>query len=404
MSRWSKSFTQLLLLNVLCLYISVALGAIPQPRSSARIPFEIINNLIIVKVQVNNSKPLSFILDTGASSSVINESRAKELGLKLEGGAEATTGGGSIEASFAKGVSLRLSGVELSGVTLAAIRLSGLEAGFGQNVDGILGYEIFNRYVVEIDYISHTVVFHEPKTYLYTGKGSVIPITLIEATPFIRTKVMQRSTKAVEGNFLFNTGGVGPLLFSASFATKNKILEHSTKALKITTGAILANQTTARVARIKQLQLGRFIINNPFVNFSQNTQGTETGTDDNGFIGAEILRRFKIIVDYSRKQVILERNKNFYEPFEFDMSGMSLAAQGSDYKVFRVRTLIENSPAAEAGLRVGDIIVAINGKPAAGMRLTQIRQMFRQEGRRYLLSVKRDESLLSINIRTRRLI
>ncbi|MDQ3666133.1 MAG: hypothetical protein M3410_05940 [Acidobacteriota bacterium] len=89
----------------------------------------------------------------------------------------------------------------------------------------------------------------------------------------------------------------------------NKILERSPKAIKITTGAILANQTTARAARIKQLQFGRFVINNPFVNFSQNTQGTETGTDDNGFIGGEVLRRFKVIVDYSRKQVILERKK-----------------------------------------------------------------------------------------------
>lgn len=406
MNRRNKSFTRLLVLLIVVCFSSTAVsGARLRVSSPYRVPFEIINNLIVVKVQVNNSKPLSFILDTGASGSVINESRAKELGLRLEGEAEATTGGGSIEASFAKGVALKFSGVTINGLTLTAISLSGLEAGLGHNVDGILGYEIFNRYVVEIDYISRIIKFHEPKSYLSApGAGRVIPIRLIENTPFVRARVWQEGAEAVEGNFLFNTGGVGALLFSAPFAVRNRLSEDASKALRITSGAILANRSTALVARIKQLQLGGFVIGNPFVSFSQNTQGTESGDDDDGFIGAEVLRRFKIIVDYSRQQVILKRNKNFSEPYEFDMSGMSLAAQGPDFKVFRVRTLVLNSPAAAAGLRAGDIIVAINGKPAASLTLAQIRRMFRREARRFSLSVKRDESLLSIDIRTRRLI
>jgi hypothetical protein len=400
----NKSFPQLLLLIVLYSSFPASSGARLQASSPESVPFEMINNLIFIKVQVNNSKPLSFILDTGASGSVINASRAKELGLSLEGETEATTGGGSVEATFAKGVTLSLSGVVIPGLTLTAIGLNGLEAGLGQNVDGILGFEIFNRYVVEIDYISHAVKFYEPKHYRYTGTGSVVPITLTENTPFVRAKVVQQGIKAAEGNFLFNTGGTGALLISAPFAVRNKLSERASKALQITSGAILANQSTSRVARIKQLQLGDLVISGPFVNFSQNMQGTETGVDDDGFIGGEVLRRFKIIVDYSRGHVIVERNKDFSEPYEFDMSGMSLAAQGSDFKVFRVRTLIEKSPAAEAGLRVGDIILAINGKPAGSIDLPQIRHMFRQEGRRFSLSVKRDESLLTINIRTRKLI
>ena len=91
MSRRNKSFTQLLLLIVVGFSFPAVSGARLRVSSPYRVPFEIINNLIVVRVQVNNSKPLSFILDTGASGSVINESRAKELGLQLEGEAEATT-------------------------------------------------------------------------------------------------------------------------------------------------------------------------------------------------------------------------------------------------------------------------------------------------------------------------
>ena len=86
------------------------------------------------------------------------------------------------------------------------------------------------------------------------------------------------------------------------------------------------------------------------------------------------------------------------------MSGMSLAAGGEDFKTFKVRALVENSPATEAGFNAGDTIIAIDGKSTAEMTLEQIRRMFRQEGRRYSLSVKRGESVLPLKIKTRRLI
>jgi carboxyl-terminal processing protease len=99
----------------------------------------------------------------------------------------------------------------------------------------------------------------------------------------------------------------------------------------------------------------------------------------------------------------LEPNKHFREAYEFDMSGMSLTS-GVDFKTFKVRTLIENSPATEAGLHIGDIIAAIDGKSTRQMTLEQIRQMFRQKGRRYSLSVERSKSVLTLKIKTRRLI
>ena len=85
------------------------------------------------------------------------------------------------------------------------------------------------------------------------------------------------------------------------------------------------------------------------------------------------------------------------------MSGMSLTS-GEDFKTFKVRTLIENSPTTEAGLRIGDIITAIDGKSTGQMTLEQIRQMFRQKGRRYSLSIERGRSVLTLKIKTRRLI
>ena len=164
MNHWNKSLPRSLLLIVFCCSASIAFGAVPKARSSYRIPFELTNNLVVLQGSINNSKPLFLLLDTGASGSVINESRVKELGLKLEGQTKAATGNGPVEASFVRGVTLSVSGIEFPDLTLTSIRLSGLEAGFGRPVDGILGYEIFNRFVVEIDYISRIVTLHDPKS------------------------------------------------------------------------------------------------------------------------------------------------------------------------------------------------------------------------------------------------
>ncbi len=399
----NKSLRCLLLPVIVFLSASVAFSQ-SQNRNVARIPFEIANNLVILQGKVNGSKPFSFILDTGASTSVINESRARELGLQSQGQVDATTQGGLTEASVISGVSLNLSGVEFPNLTLAAIRWGGLEAGLGRNVDGILGYEVFNGFVVEIDYASKTVTFYEPQSYRYSGRGQVIPITIEDNTPFARVKVAAADNQLFEGTFLINTGLTGTLAFYSPFVARNKLLELVPNTKAITFGSILAGGSSGRIGRVKSLQLGRFVISNPVANFSQDAAGDDSDVEFAGMIGGEVLRRFKLTTDYSRKQIILERNKEFSAAYEFDMSGVSLAAGGEGFKIFKVRSLIVDSPATEAGLRVGDIVTAINGKPTAGMTLVQIREMFRRRGRRYLLNISRNDSPLQISIRTRRLV
>ncbi len=403
MNHWNKSLLRSLLLIVSCCSASIAFGAVPMARSSYRIPFELTNNLVVLQGSINNSKPLFLLLDTGASGSVINESRAKELGLNLEGQTKAATGNGPVEASFVRGVTLNVSGIEFPNLTLTSIRLSGLEAGFGRPVDGILGYEIFNRFVVEIDYISRIVTLHDPKSYKDSGSGQAIPLMIKDNRPFVRGKIMQVGTKAAEGNFEFDIGQVGAITLGESFTSEHELLKFSRKTLQTNTGSILAGKTSAQIGRLQGLQLGRIIMQNPVTTFVRGNSGEEDTTDYAGLIGAEILRRFKVTIDYSRKQVLLEPNKHFREAYEFDMSGMSLTS-GVDFKTFKVRTLIENSPATEAGLRIGDIITAIDGKSTGQMTLEQIRQMFRQKGRRYSLSVERGRSVLTLKIKTRRLI
>src|SRR5215470_19919615 len=81
-----------------------------QPQRSHRIPFQLSGNRIALDVRVNGSGPLSFVLDTGASATILDTDQAERLGLRLEGIRDANA---PADLRRANGVSLSLPGVDL---------------------------------------------------------------------------------------------------------------------------------------------------------------------------------------------------------------------------------------------------------------------------------------------------
>ena len=412
-SRWLSY----LLLTVALLFelVLAANGQVGAPASSAKapqateqsshqIPFQLFGNLVYVPVRVNNSAPLWFILDSGVDSYVIDDRRARALGLKLEGEDNASgVGENVVKISFARNVSFSLGDVEFPKRNLIAYPFANLERRAGHAIDGVLGAGVFKRFVVEINYATQTVTLHDPKTYDYDGQGESLPITVEGELPFIRAKIVLPGRDPIECKLLIDTGGNPVLGLNRPFVDEHKLLDSVTKTLT-TTEVGARGEAKGRLGRIKTLQLGRFVIENPTTGFSESKTGALAVTSNNGLIGGALLRRFKLILDYSRKRAILESNEHFAEPYETGMSGALLTAEGTDLRTFTIYQIIENSPAADAGLLAGDIIVSIDGKPATEFNLDEVSRMFKQEGRSYALSVKRGEQTLRVEIKLRRLI
>jgi len=202
--------------------MAITLSCAPaQTGSSVRavttIPFQFANNLILVPTRINGSEPALFILDTGASASVISLTLAQRLGLKLEGETDVSTSGGSIGGSTVKHAQVSLPGQELGVLSLLAIPLAGLEAGLGRAVGGILGAELFYRFVVEIDYGTRTIQLHDPAGYVYAGPAKPLPITFEDHTPFVRAVVVGSDGNGVEGSLLIDTGANGSLTLKQPF-------------------------------------------------------------------------------------------------------------------------------------------------------------------------------------------
>jgi predicted aspartyl protease len=403
----------------------------PQPVSApalATIPADVtVYGGIFLRARVNNSQPLWFALDSGASSPFfIDSRRARALGLKLQGHftREGGAGPGTYEVAETRRVSISLSGLKFTDQTAHVIDFGEIEAQAGRPLDGLVGIYLFTRYVVEIDYFGNEITLYDPKTYAYSGAGESIPLTLRDGHFFVPAKIEMPGRPRLDGQFLVDTGGcLVTAVLTTPFAQSNNLPNGlpwpTQKTILDRSLSGLGGETRLLVSRATSFTLGNLSVREPVIYVSQDRGGALASPDYEGLIGSEILRRFKVIFDYARGRLILEANAHYAEPVEYDMSGISLRAYRKEsvhrrvgvatgspnqLKTFRVYQVIADSPAAEAGVRVGDVLTAIDGVPAARFTLDEINQMLKVPGREYKLNFKRGAGTLSMKIKMRRLI
>lgn len=368
-------------------------------QSARNIPFELYMNLIFLQVRVNDSKTLWFNLDTGLQTTIFDSKQAEALGLKLEDKSNVNVPGGTIELAFANGVSFSLPGVELSNQRVRTLPLAVFTPILGRPIHGTIGHDLFNRFVFEIDYAARVINLYEPKDYQYSGSGEIVPVTIEKDEPFLQAKIIQQGRAPIEAKLKIDTGSVNELGLNGSFVQAVKLVSPTQKVVP-QPGVGLGGITENYVTRIGDLQIGRLLIKSPVAGYSKDLiRGGDAGT-----IGGEFFRRFKVIFDYSRGRIILEKNKHFNDPYKYDASGLFLAAEGTNFETLKVLRATENTPAFEAGLRDGDVIAAINGNPTSKFSLEQIRQMFTQKGRTFRLTVKRNGNTIKTKIKLRNLI
>lgn len=283
-------------------------------NSALKIPLEIDNNIILMQVSVNGTKPLKFIFDTGAGMSFISSQRAAALGLKSRGEVHADATGGKIQGSFTKGVSLRVQGAEVSDQLLAWMPFN-TPPGF--EFDGVIGFDFINSFVVEIDYPNKIMNLYDPRTYVYSGKGEVIPLVLAGLkTPLVLVKIAL-AHRLVEAKLEVDTGSDDTLIINSPFVKKHNLIEAVQQTNQYTRNGAGGEQKVI-VARVEAVQLGRFILKSPPLALSLDTEGAGASKENDGTIGGEIFRRFKVILDYSRNQMILEPNKNFNDAYNIE--------------------------------------------------------------------------------------
>jgi hypothetical protein len=408
MKRATLVFVFGVMLLTVGLAVSPSQDAVPA-KKVATIPVDVPSyGLIFLSARVNGSKPMWFALDSGASFPfVIDARRASSLRLNVQNKRTVAGGAGpsSYEIGQTQGLSINIDRLELKNQNAAVIALSSFEAIAGRSLEGLIGSDLFTRYVVEIDYVNETVSLYDPHTYSYLGRGQSVPLTVHDNYLFVQASIETANQITLTGEFLIDTGGgLVTAVLNTPFARANNFPAAGQKSFLDRSLSGLGGEAKLLVTRATSFTLGNFVIAEPLIYVSEDERGALASSSFDGVIGAEILRKFKLIFDAPGRRLILEPNVYYPYSMEYDMSGVRFRAGGEAFRTFTAYQVLENSPAARAGLRKGDVLTGIDGVSASTFTLDQIYQMLKEPGRVYTLSVRRSNRTLSLKVKTERLI
>lgn len=335
--------------------------------SFVRLPMQLINNHIYVNAWLNGQGPFRFLLDTGWGTSSITPEVANRLGLIVQGTQKTMGAGeGTAENKFTKVARMRFGAVELRNQSLLVTSaFDGKTRDAVDNFGGLIGYEIFKRFVVKLDFERKIVTLTLPSRFMKRGRATIIPFKLSNTIPLVPLEV-----DGFKGEFIVDSGFPGSVILYHSFIAKNDLLTKFKPKFEAITGWGIGGPVRTGVRRAPILRLGEESIHDLVVTLSLVKKGTLADPYLAGAIGSELLRRFTVTFDYGRREMHLERNSNYGKPEIFDRSGMYLNKQPNWFDVVDV---VKGGPADEAGVETGDRIVSVEGKKASVLTVPEVR-------------------------------
>jgi predicted aspartyl protease len=362
------------------------------------VPVEVYQHHVFVRVRVNGSEPLSFLLDSGAGATVIEKRRADALGLKSEGKLGAHGVGGSADYSLGRLDSLMVGGAVLRRQNVVIMALPDIGDVLGRPLDGILGYDFISRFVVTIDYSHQVVTLTEPGAWTAPAGARAVPLELLQNVPVVQASCDGRYA----GRFVVDTGNNSTVLLHAPFVREHKLLERASRKIDMRSlGA--GGQETHTMVRMDSLVIGGLTVPRPLVSLSLASTGmTGAGTQLAGNIGGWILERFTVTFDYDGRKMYLEPGPKLAEPMSIGRIGWQVARIKGHLEVVAVS---EGTPAAEAGVEAGDVLLKLGDEGLGDVDVPALRRLTDQDpGTRLRFEIRRDGQTRQVELTLRELL
>jgi hypothetical protein len=346
--------------------------AVVSGATSAQLPFRLLNNHLFVEGQMDGKGPLHLLFDTGGAN-ILTPETARRLGLEAQGSLQGRgVGEASEDVALTKVKELKLDGIVLRGQVFSIYPLSSLAAVEGVEVDGVVGYEVLKRFVARIDYAGGTITLILPAAFQPPPGAAAVPFTFDDQTPQVEGEV-----DGIPGRFTLDTGARSSLTVNRPFAEEHGLAAKYGAKLEALSGWGVGGGVRSLIARAKVLKLGSVEVPGPVVDLAQSQKGAFANRYLAGNVGGGVLRRFTVTFDYGKQLVYLEPNANFAQPDEYDKAGMWLNRKAEAFEVIDVTA---GGPAAVAGLKVGDTVLAMDGRSAKEILLPDLRTRLKGAG------------------------
>ncbi len=285
-----------------------------------QIPFEFNGKHLFIKMQTGQSDTLHFIFDSGATGASIDSAVAEHAGIgkKNRRPVSVSGSGGTQNYTMALNQNLKLKDLEINPIDLTLINFNTLSAVIGSKLDGIIGYDILNRYVTQLDFDHKKISLYDQIKSVDTTGYTGIPFEFNRGIliPRFPIAVTLANGETFTGKVMFDTGNVFSLLVSTPFS---KYHDFSSKLgqITITNGMGLNAITQDQIATIQSMSFNGFNFGRMGIRLTVNDKA-EPKDGYLGILGIEVIRRFNVILDYAHKKIYLKPNQAYHEVFKLE--------------------------------------------------------------------------------------
>ena len=352
--------------------------AMPAMAATARIddaggvttiPFDLVNNHIYVDGTIDG-KQARFLVDTGGVN-MLTPASAGKFGLGGEGKlAAAGVGEERVDLGFAHAGEVRIGAAALANPVFYVIDIGRIPDIEGVEFDGLVGYEVFRRFAVQIDYGARRLVLTEPTRFSPPTTATAIPFTLDDRIPIVAGVL-----DGVPIRMSVDTGSRSSLTLNSPFVRQHELRERYHAAPESVLGWGVGGASRERAARFGTLALGDLHVDGIAGELFTGNKGSAANPDLGGNLGGAVLRRFTVWFDYANKKMYLKPNGDYCKSDAFDRSGLWLLRDGN---ALDVADVAPESAAARAGLQLHDRIVAFDGQTVSARPLAEWRERLRE--------------------------
>jgi len=268
-------------------------GTTEANAATATLPSQFRDGLIFVTAAIGAGPPGTFLLDTGAATTVLDARFAEAAKVKLGDATHIVGGGGAAQARQAENVALTLAGEPPLLTDPVVADLGGPARMMGVRLDGILGDDVLRRFVVTLDYRDRAVRLSDAET----APADAVAMRLI-ATPFVQA-VVEQGDRRPAAAFQIDTGANTAVAFWAPFAAQAL----DSEAVRPGYGVGVGGLTRRAFGRVDALDVAGRRIVAPKADFADQVRPDDAGPDYGGVIGGPAWTGLVLTLDFPRRRV-----------------------------------------------------------------------------------------------------
>jgi hypothetical protein len=279
------------------LFIHAKTGfSLPDSLTEFSLTYKTVENLIVLPVQINDSISVNLILDTGCRNIVLFGKRFNSLFSFKNGRVVQFSGMGSgkpVQGMLSLNNTISIGAVLGNSLPVIVVPDKNVIKNLPQ-VHGIIGYDIFSRFEIQLDPADHIITFRSPLVTYVPDGYTKIPLTISDSKPIINSSIVIEND-GIQHDLLIDTGSTLDLLIKSTEVKKFERYSQETIGMGLN-GDVQGIVTTANNLvmgdfEIKNLSTG--IIHSPWYNYAS--------------IGMGVLKDYSIIINYAQSYACLKK-------------------------------------------------------------------------------------------------